>query len=66
LTADFETELAELKRHGAKIQPPPTSGEQLYKMLTTIRDKYGASFEFCDKRDTGKRIIELLGGKSNE
>lgn len=62
LTADFEEEVAELKRHGAKIQQPPTSGEQLYKMLTTISEKYNVRFEFCDKKSTGRRIIEILGG----
>jgi predicted SnoaL-like aldol condensation-catalyzing enzyme len=62
LIADFETELAELKRHGAKIQPPPTSGEQLFKMLSTISEKYNVEFQFCQKSETGKRIIELLGG----
>jgi len=61
-TADFQNELADLKSHGAKIQPPPTSGEQLYKMLSTISEKYEVQFEFCDKKSTGKRIIELLGG----
>lgn len=62
--ADFETEVAELKKHGAKIQQPPTSGEQLYKMLTTISDKYNVQFEFCNKYETGKKIIELLGGET--
>lgn len=38
------------------------SGERLYKMLVTIRDKYGVSFEFCDRSETGQRIINLLGG----
>lgn len=35
-------------------------GNQLYKSLCTIRDRYGVRFEFCTKRDTGKKIIELL------
>lgn len=35
-------------------------GQQLYKSLCTIRDRYGARFEFCEKRDTGRRIIEIL------
>ncbi len=35
-------------------------GEQLYKSLCTIRDRYGARFEFCQKKNTGNRIIELL------
>lgn len=65
LTADFEAEVAELKRHGAKIQQPPTSGEQLHKMLTTISEKYNVRFEFCNKKSTGRRIIELLGGKTD-
>ncbi len=37
-----------------------TSGETLYKILSTIRRKYGVRFEFCDKRETGRRIIEIL------
>jgi len=61
-TADFQTELSDLKSHGAKIQPPPTSGEQLFKMLTTISEKYSVEFIFCSKIETGKMIIELLGG----
>ena len=35
-------------------------GHQLYKSLCTIRDRYNVRFEFCEKNDTGKKIIELL------
>lgn len=35
-------------------------GEQLYKSLITMRDKYGVRFEFCTKDITGQRIKELL------
>ena len=59
---DFATEYQSLKEHGAKIQPPPTSGEQLYKMLSTISEKYNVEFLFCTKKETGRRIIEILGG----
>lgn len=45
-----------------KQSPKATSGETLYKALCTIRDRYEVQFEFCEKRQTGKRIIELLGG----
>jgi hypothetical protein len=38
-------------------------GEQLYKSLCTMRDRYNIRFEFCTKEETGKRIIELLGGE---
>ena len=42
--------------------PKATTGETLYRTLSTIRDRYGVQFEFCAKRQTGKRIIDLLGG----
>lgn len=35
-------------------------GEVLYKVLSTMERKYGVQFEFCDKADTGRKIIELL------
>ena len=37
-------------------------GMQLYKSLCTIRDRYDVDFEFCTKEETGKRIVEILGG----
>lgn len=56
---DFEKALVELRSHGVRLQPP-TSGEQLYKMLSTMSEKYGVEFQFCQKSETGKRIIEIL------
>lgn len=43
-----------------KYTPYAVSGERLYKILSTIAKKYGCSFEFCSKEQTGKKIIELL------
>jgi ERCC4-type nuclease len=41
-------------------------GERIFRILTTLKNKYGISIEFCDKRSTARRIIEILqGGKSN-
>ena len=37
-------------------------GETLYKILSTMQHKYDVEFLFCSKNDTGKRIIEILGG----
>ena len=37
-------------------------GEVLYNILNTMKRKYGCEFLFCDKKDTGKRIIKILGG----
>ena len=35
-------------------------GDVLYKILCTMQHKYGVEFLFCDKKDTGKRILEIL------
>ena len=44
-----------------KESPLAVSGERLYKILSTLERTYGVEFLFCDKRNTGKRIIEILG-----
>ena len=36
------------------------SGQRLFKVLNTMQEKYGVRFEFCDKRQTGRRIVEIL------
>ena len=38
-------------------------GNQLYKSLCTIRDRYNVRFEFCEKKDTGNEIIRILSGR---
>lgn len=43
-----------------KRSPKATTGKQLYKSLCTIRDRYGVRFEFCEKRETARKIMELL------
>lgn len=37
------------------------SGTYLAKRMHELEDKYDVKFEFCDKDDTGKKILELLG-----
>jgi hypothetical protein len=44
------------------VSPLAVSGERLYRILVQIRKTYGVEFLFCSKQNTGKRIIELLGG----
>lgn len=46
--------------------PKATTGPSLYKSLLTIRDKYNVRFEFCTKRQTGKKIMELLANGKGE
>ena len=44
-------------RGGKSIQ-----GEVLYQVMKTQERKYGIRYAFCDKKQTGKRIIEILSG----
>lgn len=44
---------------------PPVSGEQLYKAMTTMEEKYGVTFKFCEPNEAGKRVIELLSEGEN-
>lgn len=41
----------------------PVSGRALMDEIYRVHIAYGVEFLFCDKRCTGKKIIELLGGK---
>lgn len=50
------------KREKYIVSAKAVDGNQLYKSLCTIRDRYNVRFEFCEKKDTGERIIQILGG----
>lgn len=52
------------KRVKYVISAKAVDGNQLYKSMCTIRDRYGVRFEFCEKKDTGKRIVEIIGEKT--
>lgn len=45
-----------------KDNPRATKGVSLYRSLCTIRNEYGVDIRFCDRRNTGKEIIKILGG----
>lgn len=47
-----------------EVKTKATSGQTLYNILTTLNRKYGVQFEFCDKKNTGKRIVEILSDDS--
>ena len=42
-----------------KKSPKAMDGWKLFKVLNTMKEKYGVRFEFCDKRQTGRRIVEI-------
>lgn len=44
-----------------KYRFKPIQGPQLAAIMSTMERKYGVRFEFCSRRDTAKRICELLG-----
>lgn len=40
-----------------------TNGFSLYGEIVRVAIAYGVKFYFCDKADTGRRIVELLKGE---
>lgn len=46
-----------------KKNPRAVNGKTLYKIMSTMAEKYGVIWEFTKKENCGKRIVELLGGK---
>ena len=52
-----------------KSSPKATKGETLFKILQTLSWNYDVDFKFCNKGETGLKIIELLercGEKNGE
>jgi hypothetical protein len=41
------------------------TGEKVFRVLTSWCAKYPIEVRFCDKRSTGKRILEILGGNED-
>lgn len=58
------TDVIKWKNPRLKQSPMAVSGERLYKVLCALRQTYGVEFIFCEKKDTGKIIVSLLGGDS--
>lgn len=52
------------KENRVAIKKSPVSSEQLAKAMLTLTERYGVEFQFCNKCDTGKRIVEIFGGDS--
>lgn len=48
------------KRVKYVVSVKAVDGDQLYKSLCTIRDRYNVKFAFCEKKDTGKEIMRIL------
>lgn len=48
------------KRVKTVVSDKAVDGNQLYKSLCTIRDRYNVDFVFCNKEETGRKIVEIL------
>ena len=57
-----------VKTDGKWVQkyPKATTGTTLMKAMITMQHRYKCEFVFCRKKDSGKKIIELLMGKEDE
>lgn len=51
------------KRVKTVISHKAVDGNQLYKSLRTIKERYNVDFIFCTKEETGQKIVEILGGQ---
>ena len=49
-----------------EVETKAMTGDVLYKILKTQERKYGCKFLFCEKENTGKEIIRILGGELDE
>lgn len=48
------------RRNGTTLTQ--VNGITLGKAMNTMHERYGVEFMYCDKKDTAKKIIEILGG----
>jgi len=42
---------------------PPASSEALMKSMRTMSERYGVEWRFCEKKDTGREIVNILRGE---
>ena len=52
-------------RSGKQLYPSATRGISLMKACYTLKERYSCDFVFTTPEESGKRIIELLGGDSH-
>ena len=49
-----------------KVSPLAVDGPRLFRIMHATGNTYGFEWAFCDKVHTGKRIIEILDGESDD
>lgn len=45
-----------------KIPAPPISNKRLIRMMLTMTERYGVLWMFCDRSETGRKVVEILSG----
>ena len=58
------TDVIRWKNPRLKVSPMAVSGERLFRIMKAMEGHFGIEWRFCDKRSTGKRIIEILEAKT--
>ena len=53
-------DVAEWKNPRLRESPQALTGERMAKIMRTMSERYSVEWQFCDKRQTGRRIIEIL------
>jgi hypothetical protein len=48
-----------------KFSPRATTGKQLWKIMSTMTDKYGVEWKFSTPSNMGKTIVEILEGSND-
>ena len=50
------------RKHGKplRIPAPPVPNKRLIRMMETMSDRYGVSFQFCTPLESAQRIMEIL------
>ena len=50
--------------HWVQAYPKATTGITLMKAMYTMQLRYDVEFQFCRKKDAGRRVLELLGAEN--
>lgn len=53
-------DVAEWKNPRLRESPGALTGERMAKIMRTMSERYGVEWRFCDKRQTGKKILDIL------
>lgn len=48
-----------------RTSPGAMTGDRMAKIMRTMAKRYNVRWEFCDKRQTGRRILEILQEDTN-